>query len=347
MYDPVGWCRDCVAWKDGEGLTGYQEEILTKLVTEGRASVRGPHGLGKTMLAALAVLWFATTREDARKDWKCPTTASAWRQLEHYLWPEIHKWAKRLRWDVLDRAPFNDRTELQVLNLRLEWGSAFAVASDNAALIEGVHADSVLYIFDESKTIPADTFDAAEGAFSGAGEDTPAEAFGLAQSTPGEPSGRFYEMHQRKPGLEDWWVRHVTKEEAIAAGRVSREWTEKRKAQWGEDSAVYANRVEGEFHSSDADGVIPLEWVERANERWRAWRDAGFPGRSGLVIVGVDVARSGPDETVLAPRFGWNVDTLRRSRKESTTQTKGAPLRCWVRTFKPRPSSTSSGSAPA
>jgi hypothetical protein len=323
MQDPVAWCRDCVDWRGGDGLTAYQEEILAKLVKHGRAAARGPHGLGKTTEAALAVLWFATTRDDAARDWKVPTTASAWRQLEHYLWPEIRKWAKRLRWDVLGREPFNERTELQMLNLHLRHGSAFAVASDNAALIEGVHADSVLYIFDEAKTIPADIFDAAEGAFSGAGGDTPAEAYGLAASTPGPPAGRFYEIHSRRAGLEDWWVRHVTLEEAIAARRVSREWAEQRRRQWGENSAVYANRVLGEFHSSDEDGVIPLEWVELANERWRAWDDAGRPGRSGLVVAGVDVARSGPDETVIAPRFGWNVDALRRSRKESTTQTKG------------------------
>jgi hypothetical protein len=180
----------------------------------------------------------------------------------------------------------------------------------------------VLYIFDESKTIPAATFDAAEGAFSGAGTDTAAEALGLAMSTPGEPNGRFYEIHARKAGLEDWWVRHVTLGEAIDAGRVSRRWAEQRARQWGRDSALYANRVEGDFHSSDEDGVIPLGWVEAANERWQAWDDAGRP-REVLTALGVDVARSGPDDTVMALRFGARIDDLRRTSKESTTQSKG------------------------
>jgi hypothetical protein len=73
-------------------------------------AVRGPHGLGKTTVNAIAVLWFALTRDAAGIDWKAATTAGAWRQLEYYLWPEIHKWARRLRWDVLNRPPLNDRT---------------------------------------------------------------------------------------------------------------------------------------------------------------------------------------------------------------------------------------------
>ena len=65
----------------------------------------------------------------------------------------------------------------------------------------------------------ADTFDAAEGAFSSVGADLDGVGYALAISTPGEPNGRFYDIHARKPGYEDWWVRHVTLAEAIAAGR--------------------------------------------------------------------------------------------------------------------------------
>lgn len=322
LYDPVGWADACVDFRNGPGLTPYQREELAAIPVEQRVSVRGPHGLGKTATAALAVLWFATTRDACGIDWKVPTTASAWRQLEHYLWPEIRKWAKRLRWDVLDRAPFT-RFELMQLNLKLDHGEAFALASNDHEKLEGVHADHVLYLFDEAKAIPAATFDAAEGAFSGAGSDTAAVAYALAQSTPGEPSGRFYEIHQRRAGLEDWWTRHVTLDETIAAGRVSREWAEQRAKQWGTGTAVYANRVLGEFHSSDEDSVIPLAWVEAAVERWRAWDDAGRPGRTGPVVVGVDVADSGGDDTVLAQRFGRFVDELRRHSLEDTMQTAG------------------------
>ena len=296
--DWVALVHDCFDWQDDQRPTFYQDEILAAIPKHKRVAVRGPHGLGKTALDSWAILCFALTRDG--DDWKIPTTASAWRQLTKYLWPEVHKWIRRIRWDKVKRAPFRTRYELNDLSLKLKTGEAFAVASDNSDLIEGAHADSLLYLFDEAKAIPDSTWDAAEGAFSNAGDDTANEAFALATSTPGETNGRFYDIHKRKPGFEDWWVRHVTLDEAIRAGRISKDWAQQRARQWGETSALYQRRVLGEFAAGDEDGVIPLAWVELANERYRDWVDAGRPaGRQ--VSVGVDVGAEG-DKTVIAPR---------------------------------------------
>ena len=321
---PAAFARECIDWRDSSGLTDYQAEILDAVPREKRVAVRGPHGLGKTTLLAILILWFCITRNMAGYDWKVATTASAWRQLERYLWPEIRKWARRLRWDVVECSQWSERTELLTLNIKLDTGQAFAVASDEPALIEGVHADSLLYVFDESKTIPAATFDAAEGAFSGAGGvKADIEALAIAVSTPGEPVGRFFDISTKKAGLEDWWTRHVTVDEAIAAGRISREWADQRALQWGKTSAVYANRVLGEFHTSDTDGVIPLEWVEAANVRWREWDEAGRPVQLGPHRLGVDVAREGADKTVLATLVGCIVTELRHFSQQATTATTG------------------------
>lgn len=324
MTDPVAFAEQCITWGPGGGLTAYQREILAAIPTRRRVAVRGPHGLGKTGVSAIAVLWFALSRDAEGIDWKIPATAGAWRQLSKFLWPEIKKWSKRLRWDQLGRGPFDEHSELLALSLKLNHGEAFAIASNNSELIEGVHADSVLYLFDESKAIAADTFEAAEGAFSGANpEGGLPEAFALAMSTPGEPNGTFYEIHARRAGLEDWWARHVTLAEAVAAGRVAQGWADQRKKQWGKDSAAYNNRVLGEFHSSDEDGVIPLGWIEAANERWRIWDDEGRPQAPGRRTVGVDVARSGSDNTVMALLDGSVVAELRRTSRENTMETTG------------------------
>lgn len=316
----MGFARDCIAWKPGEGLAGYQEEILAELQERRRASLRGPHGLGKSMICATAVHWFGLTR-DVGTDWKVPSTASVWRQLSKFLWPEIHKWAGRLRWDVIGRAAYNTRTELLQLSLKLSTGEAFALASDNTTAIEGAHASSLLYIFDESKAISDGVFDAAEGALS------VGDCYALMVSTPGEPLGRFYAVHARKPGFEDWWVRHVRKEELIAAGRMTEAWAEARQRQWGKTSAVYQNRVEGEFASSDADGVIPLAWVEKAIERWHVWHDAPGVKRGKLLRAGVDVGRTGEDPSVLAPLYDCDgllvVPDLRRWPRQDTMATTG------------------------
>jgi hypothetical protein len=321
LYDPAGWARDCIDWRAGGCLTAYQQDVLAALPVKRRVAVRGPHGLGKSGLAAITVLWFATTRDAAGYDWKVLTTASAWRHLAVYLWPEIHKWARLIKWDALGRPAFSDRAELIALNLKLQFGAASAVASNRAELLEGAHADSLLYLIDEAKIVPNATWDAIEGAFSGGRMEGLPEAFALAVSTPGAPAGRFYEIHKRARGLEDWWTRHVTLEEAIAAGRISRQWADQRKRQWGADSALYANRVLGEFHASDEDSVIPLSWLELAVERWHAWADAGKPSIPGRRVLGVDVARSGGDETMFAFRSGPCVERLEGHSKDDTMRT--------------------------
>ncbi|MFJ2745360.1 hypothetical protein ACIO3O_37520 [Streptomyces sp. NPDC087440] len=321
MYDPVGWGRDVIDWRGDEGLAVYQDDVLDLLPKKRCVAVRGPHGLGKTGMAAIAVLWFATTRDAAGIDWKVLTTASAWRYLSLYLFPQIHKWARRIKWDVLGRSPFSENSELLVHNIKLRYGAASAVASTKPELIEGAHADSLLYLIDEAKVVPAGTWDAIEGAFSGGQTSGPPEAFALAISTPGSPSGRFYDIHSRKPGFEDWFVRHVTLAEVVAAGRISPDWAEQCARQWGRDSAMYTNRFLGEFHASDEDSVIPLSWVEAAVERWHARTDAGRPALDGRLVVGVDVARAGGDSTVLAHRTGFTFTELETHDREDTMQT--------------------------
>ncbi len=309
QYDPVGFANDLLDWTGLDGLTEYQAEILADLGKPGlRQAVRGPHTLGKTAMAAISILWFALTR-DGRYDWKAITTASVWRQLEKYLWPEVHKWARRLRWDLLGRPPFNKR-ELLTLELHLRTGKAFAVASDDPGQIEGAHADQLLYIFDEAKIIPTASWDAIEGAFSGAGPGTKSEVYVLAISTPGDPNGRFYEIHARRPGLEDWQPKHVTKEQAIAAGRMGVEWANQRLRQWGENSIMYQNRVLGNFAQDALEGVIPLTWAEEAMARWTDSvptipdaRAASGARPVPLTGIGVDVARYGGAATVIACRY--------------------------------------------
>lgn len=328
-YDPAGFARDCIEWPEGEGLTPYQEEILRKLVRDRKLAVRGPHGLGKTAIAAIVVHWFALTR-DGIDDWKAPTTASVWRQLVWYLWPEIEKWARRIRWDVVGRPPYDETLELQTLALKLSTGSGFAVTSDDAAAIEGAHADQMLYVYDEGKTIRDAIYDASEGAFSGAGEHG-REAYALVISTPGEPVGRFYDIHARKAGYEDWSVRHVTVDEAIAAGRISGSWMEQRRKQWGEGSALFANRVLGEFAATGEQSVIPLAWIEAAQERWRQIAVRSIKGEWILPVENLpaftcsatDVADTGDDNTVIALRYGDVITELRKYPTGDTMETTG------------------------
>jgi hypothetical protein len=314
--DPAGFSVDCI--EHDEGIALYQMEILEALPVETRVAVRAPHGAGKTALAAWVILWGVLTADDC----KVPTTASAWRQLTHFLWPEVHKWAGKLKWDVIGRPQFHAKELLTQSLKRAPNVEAFAVASDRPELIEGAHAKRIVYIYDEAKSIGDDTFNASEGAFSTAGVRD-YEAFALAISTPGDPHGRFYDIHNRAPGLEGWWTRHITLEETIEAERVSRKWASDMSRLWGVNSAVYQNRVLGEFATSGTSGVIPLAWVELAIERWHEWVAAGRPGTYTGVGVDVGGGGEGADLTVMAECWdGEKIDTLREfSHVDPTTAT--------------------------
>ena len=107
---PVEWVNDFrrLRRRRRAHCLGYQREILAALPRDLKVCVRSMHGSGKTATMAVAVLWFATTRDAMGISWKCPTTAGAWRQLDLLLWPEIHHWAGKLRWDAMGRAPFRE-----------------------------------------------------------------------------------------------------------------------------------------------------------------------------------------------------------------------------------------------
>lgn len=305
--DRVAFLMDCVHWPEGEQPTPYQLDIAGLLDIHDRVAVCGPHGLGKTTLEALLIIHHALTCDAPGGNWKAITTAAAWRQLKNYLWPEIYLWLGRLRWDKIGREPLRPIKELLRTEIRLNYGQAFAVASDTPELLEGAHAPELIYTIDEAKAVNAGIFDAIEGAFSNAGNGK-AWAKALALSTPGQPSGRFWEICAGKPGYEDWIVRYVTLEETIKAGRNSPMWAEQRARQWGESSTLYKNRVLGIFAEDDANGLIKVAELERAHELWHLWNELGKPG--GLTCYGVDVAAEGVDKTVFAPRYGDNFDTL-------------------------------------
>lgn len=307
-------------------ITFYQDEILGAFDDgERRVAARGPHGLGKTFIAAVLIHHSVLTAEE---DCKVPTTASAWRQLEKYLWPEVHKLASKVAWSIVQRQPYTQHSansELLGQSIRLNNGlvEAFAVAADNHTSIEGAHAKKIFYVFDEAKAIPVPMWDAAEGAFSTEGLDAGEECRALAISTPGDPSGRFYDICMHRPGYEDWWTRHVTLEEAIKARRVSREWALQRALQWGENSAMYQNRVLGEFADDTEEGIIPRSWVMLAVERYKQWCAKGRPELIGKRALGVDTARSGEDSTVIAVRNAWGLVDIHGMSKLPTTKTAG------------------------
>jgi len=149
------------------------------------------------------------------------------------------------------------------------------------------------------------------------------QALAFAISTPGDPSGQFYDIHMHKAGFEHWKTRHVTVDEAIAAKRISPTWVEQMRRQWGEQSSIYQNRVLGEFADMSDEGIIPLSWVRLAVQRWMQWDSKGRPDPGEPRVCGVDVARAGDDTTVVSLRNLLVLTNMYSFSKLSTTSTAG------------------------
>lgn len=283
--DPVAWVDDFVSIT----LKPYQRDILI-MIRDGnnKIAVKGPHGLGKSVIASLIILWAGSVSADC----KIPTTASAWRQLEEYLWPEVHKWYSRVNWEKVQEAGGRGLPTLLNLECKFsEQSKAFAVASDDPSTIEGAHAKRIVYIFDESKTIPAKVWEAADGAFA-----TPGDHIEVTFSTPGDTTGVYYSICSRQKGYEGWKVRHVSLREAIRAGQMSLAWAREKRDAWGASNPVYLNRVWGLFAKDSDESIIPLTWVEAAVRRWHAWKDGGSRMNGSPVIIGADTAGQGVDK---------------------------------------------------
>lgn len=321
--DPVAFATEVLHMK----LAPYQARVLELLAKTRRVSFRSLHGAGKTTISAAAILWFVAVYEEC----KIPTTASAWRQLTDFLWPEIHKWALKADWW---RVGLKIRPGKELMKLRLEIDAnrfAFAISSNDEAKIEGAHSEAILYIFDEAKAIIPAIWDAAEGALG-----TP-NAFALALSTPGDSTGRFYDIQTDRDKYRAWSVVYATMAEVIAAGRVSQEWIDTRKREWGEDSVMFKRRALGQFAEDSGDTLIPLHLIERANERWHVLNatvqghiDEGMdPEEADLLVwgdligIGCDPARFGVDKTGWAMRYAPGIRSVDRTDKQDTMQTAG------------------------
>ena len=327
--DPVAFATEVLHM----ALAPYQEKVLRLLVETRRVCFRSLHAAGKTAMAAAAILWFVGVHEEC----KVPTTASAWRQLTDFLWPEIHKWALTADWW---RVGVKVQKGKELMKLRLEIGEsgnrfAFAISSNDEAKIEGAHSGAIMYVFDEAKAIIPAIWDAAEGALG------TKDAYALALSTPGDSNGRFYEIQTDRDKYSAWSTVYATIDEVIAAGRTSLEWLETRKREWGESSVMFRRRALGQFCEDSGDTLIPLHLVEAAQERWYALKakidalvvtgmsesEAEQMVVGPMTHLGVDPAREGVDKTGWALRHSTVIKKVERTDESDLMVTAGITIR--------------------
>jgi hypothetical protein len=242
------------------------------------------------------------------------TTASTWEQVKRLLCGEVHKSY------AASRYPLGG----ELLQPELKFAPdcyAIELSTNEGVRFQGFHG-KVLIVIDEAPGVRPEIWEAIEGIRAGG------DVRVLALGNPTVRGGPFYDAFTT--GRHEWAtftidafdtpnLAGLTPDDLSALPEeeldhnvrpylVTRRWVLEQLRAWGESSPLWKARVRGQFPDKSDDAVIPLSWVEQAQQRWREWDAAGRPG--GFSCVGVDVGESG-DSTVLALRHDDVIAELR------------------------------------
>lgn len=247
--------------------------------------IRACHSAGKSWLVAVLVLWYMSTRPEARG----LTTAPKWQIVEEVIWAEIRRLYEGSLLAALNVG--------RCLATSLEFGPAWfcsGAASDKPETLEGAHSPTAaLRVVDEAKAVPSPVFIVTEGLLAAA------ESLDLWISTPNLRRGEFY---QRDIFGGDGVIRLVvTADDLIAEGVPGiAEWKADCARKWGVDSPAYRSRVMAEYIEEGGGALYRFSDIERAMAQ--TWEVAG-PPRAGFDVAGsVD-----GDESVVALAYGPDV----------------------------------------
>lgn len=296
-----------------------QIEIADAVDDNRYVAVASCHGAGKSHIAARIALAFLHTR--ARS--VVITTAPTARQVQHVLWREINAAYRGAKYPLLGRC-LTTRYEIAPEWYAIGFKAKATPGISEDDTFQGFHADNVLVIFDEAAGVPESVFGSLDAAM------TSENAHMLMIGNPTSVSGQFREAFHRNRSLFktikisafDTPNFQIEGDEPTRPYLVTKRWVREVIAKRGEGSPYVQSRVYANFPEIGTNKLIPLSWIEAAEARSYARSD-----EKG-VIVGIDAARFGDDETSLSVRRGttlvkhihWQGLSLTQSRNEVKKQ---------------------------
>lgn len=285
------------------GPEPWQVEILLQikhgLLTPTEAiqiAIASGHGIGKSAFVSWLILWAISTFEDTRG----VVTANTERQLKTKTWAELGKWHRlfigKFMFDLTatalySRDPEHDKTWRIDM---IPWSEA------SIESFAGLHNQGkrIVLIFDEASAIADVIWETSEGALT----DANTQIIWFCAGNPTKNSGRFRECFPGGKFAHRWFTRAIdSRLVSITNKTLIAKWVE----DYGEDSDFVRVRVRGTFPRAGSTQFISGEVAREA-----AAREAE-PDRSGSpLLMGVDVARFGDDETVISFRRGRDARSI-------------------------------------
>lgn len=298
MYrkDPVAFAREVLLFEPDE----WQQSALMDLAANPKVAIKSGQGVGKTGMEAVCLLWFLCCYPYPR----IVATAPTKQQLHDVLWSEINKWMSRspLLSDILKWT----KTYIYMRNYEKRW---FAVArtATKPENMQGFHEDNMLFIVDEASGVADPIMEAVLGTLSGANNKL------LMCGNPTRTSGTFFDAFNADRAI---YKCHTVS--SADSPRTNKENIESLIRKYGEDSNVVRVRVKGLFPNQEDDVFIMLSIIEHC-----IMLDLSEDVPIKRISFGVDVARYGSDETIIARNAGGNITLPVMFRGQSLMTTVG------------------------
>ncbi len=317
----------------GVRLDRNQRRILRDIQTNPRVSVRSGHACGKDFVAAVAALCYLYLNVPSKVILTAPTN----RQVIDIMLTEVRKLHSKARVNLGGKVLVS-----KILFEDPDWYLEGFKAQDKA--IEdwsGFHSPNLMLIVTEATGIDKVTFNAMAGILTGGNSRfvlifnpnrTSGEAFKSTKSPAykrrkmsalnavnvrakkilisGQVDWGWVDDMVRKPG----WTTEI-KETEVRKDKFDFKW----EGRWYRPSDLFLINVMGEFGIESEDTLIPVVWVELANERWEKLHGKG----KGPLRLGVDVAGMGVDLGVHAFRRGDVIEQFKVYPKQDLMVTVG------------------------
>lgn len=294
--NPVLFAKEVLQFEPDD----WQKSALMDLAENFKVAIKSGQGVGKTSLEAVALLWFLCCYPYPR----IVATAPTKQQLHDVLWSEISKWMSRspllstiLKWT---------KTYIYMIGNEKRW---FAVArtATKPENMQGFHEDNMLFIVDEASGVGDPIMEAILGTLSGENNKL------LMCGNPTRSSGTFFDAFNSD---RDMYKLHTVS--SADSPRTNKENIESLIRKYGIDSNVVLVRVFGKFPEQEDDVFIILSLIEHC-----CMLDLQEDVPFNRISFGVDVARYGGDETVVALNAGGNITLPIMFRGQSLMTTVG------------------------
>jgi len=294
-------------------LDKQQKDFMNAVALYKRVGCKKGHGTGGSMSCALLILWFLITRPEPVR---VPCTAPTHHQLADVLWPEVSYWLNQsnlvphIEW-TSEYIYFKGKRETMYAVCR-------TVAHGQSENLQGYHAEHLMFVVDEGFGIKDEAvWNVIEGALTSLGpggtpfQDNKLVFLGQPSVVTGFCYNAFTRFKERWSPPFGQLITMNSEESHI----VSKEWITNMRQQWPRTHDVYRVRVLGEFPLGNPESFIQLVDVEAARTR--------EVKPSGILEMGLDVARFGDDLCVLTIRHGYHVfpqEILTKSRHTETAE---------------------------